>query len=120
MIDKATLNQFTGTLNYFKHALTGYLYTDGVEYVAREGKAYWLIDKILLTMKYEAKMQSRQRQEFSFWKLRVNLEEQSAILTCDNGNGKIVWEEKIEYTNFELPEIDLWFENQVLILPSEH
>lgn len=35
-----------GTENYYQHFLGGY-YTDGVKYVAKECKAYWLIDAVM-------------------------------------------------------------------------
>ncbi len=107
------LKQFSGTENWYKH-LSGYLYTDGVQYVAQEGGAYWLIDKILFTTKTKNNLQ-----EFGVWKLRVN-EDKSAILICEDGNYNELYREQIEWTDFPLESIELWFENSVLILPSEH
>ena len=48
MLTKNELRQFTGTEHWYRD-ISGYLYTDGVLYVAQEGGAFWLIDKILLT-----------------------------------------------------------------------
>ncbi len=45
-LNKSDLTQFTSTTQYYKH-LMGLLYTDGVQYVAEQGKAYWLIDAIV-------------------------------------------------------------------------
>jgi len=113
------LKQFTGTENWYKHPLSGYTYTDGVKYLAEKGEAYWLIDKILLTMKHEAKLQLQDYQEFTSWRLLVN-EDRTATLTAEDGNNHEIYSEKIDYTDFPLQEIMLWFENGVLILPSEH
>lgn len=113
------LKQFTGTMNYYRHPLSGYKYTDGVQYLAEKGEAYWLIDKILLTMKHEAKLQLQDYQEFTSWRLLVN-EDKTATLTAEDGNNHKIYSEKIDYTDFPLQEIMLWFENGVLILPSEH
>ena len=107
------LRQFSGTEHWYKH-LSGYLYTDGVQYVAQEGGAYWLIDKILFTTRAKNNLQ-----EFSAWKLGVN-EDRSAILVCEDGNYHELYREEIEWTDFPLNKIEIWFENGVLILPSEH
>jgi predicted nucleic-acid-binding Zn-ribbon protein len=113
MLTTNELRQFSGTENWYKH-LSGYFYTDGVLYVAQEGGAFWLIDKILLTTRAKNNLQ-----EFGVWKLEVN-EDKSAILVCEDGNYNELYREKIEWTDFPLNKIDLWFENGVLILPSEH
>jgi hypothetical protein len=53
------------------------------------------------------------------WKLTVR-SDRSATLTCDDGNGTVVFTKEIEYTDFPLDEISLWFTNNVIYLPSEH
>ena len=113
------LKQFTGTEHHYLHQLSGFKYTDGVQYLAEKAEAYWLIDKILLTMKHEAKLQLQDYQEFTSWRLLVN-EDRTATLTAEDGNNHKIYSEKIDYTDFPLKEISLWFENGVLILPSEH
>jgi len=113
MLTESGLMQFYGTENWYKH-LSGYLYTDGVRYVAQEGGAYWLVDKILFTTRVKKNLQ-----EFGVWKLTVN-EDSSAVLVCEDGNYNELYREKIEWTDFPLKRIELWFENGVLILPSEH
>lgn len=113
MLTENGLRQFSGTEHWYEH-LSGYLYTDGVLYAAKEGGAFWLIDKILLTTRYKAQLQ-----EFGAWKLEVH-EDRSATLVCEDGNYNKLYEEIIEWTDFPLKRIELWFENGVLILPSEH
>jgi len=113
MLAENELRQFSGTEHWYRH-LSGYLYTDGVLYVAQEGGAFWLFDKILFTTRAKKNLQ-----EFGVWKLEVN-EDESAILVCEDGNYNELYQEKIDWTNFPLKRIELWFENGVLILPSEH
>ena len=108
------LSNFTGTEHYFKHPLSGYVYTDGVQYLAEKAGAYWLLDKILITTRYKKKLQ-----EFGVWKLKVNANK-TATLICEDGNYNKLYEEKLDYTDFPLSEVELWMENNVLILPSEH
>lgn len=114
MLTADALRQFSGTEYWYKH-LSGYLYTDGVLYVAQEGGAFWLVDKILLTTRSMPALQ-----EFGVWKLTVNKEDESALLICEDGNDNELYREKIDWTDFPLDTVELWFENGVLILPSEH
>lgn len=108
------LSQFTGTERHFRHALSGYVYTDGVQYLAEKGKAYWLIDKILITTRHKQKLQ-----EWGAWKLTVN-KDNTALLVCEDGNGYVLHKEKLDYTDFPLETAELWFMNNTLILPSEY
>ena len=61
----------------------------------------------------------RAAEEFQVWKLTVR-PDRSATLTCDHGNGNIVFTKKIEYTDFPLDEITLYFANNAIHLPSEY
>lgn len=109
------LSRFTGTDNYYRHTLCrSVTYTDGVKYLAEKAGAYWLIEKVA-TNQLEAKIR---REEFQSWKLKVT--DGAAVLTCDDGDGNIVHREEITFTDFPLDEIDLWVENGVILLPSEH
>ena len=89
------------------------LYTEGVQYLAEQAGAYWLIDKVA-TLQLEQKIKA---EEFQVWKLRVA--DERATLACEDGNGNEVYREAIDFTDFPLAEIDLWFENNVIMLPSE-
>jgi hypothetical protein len=42
------------------------------------------------------------------------------LRSCDDGNSNIVFTKKIEYTDFPLDEITLYFANNVIHLPTEH
>jgi hypothetical protein len=78
--------------------------------------AYWLLDEIALAQRYEKSVAG---EEFQLWKLKVN-PDHTATLTCEDGNGKTVYGKAIEYTDFPLPEIALYFTNSVILLPSEY
>jgi len=58
-------------------------------------------------------------EEFQVWKLAVR-PDRTATLTCDDGNGNIVFTKEIKYTDFPLDEITLYFTNKVIHLPSEY
>jgi hypothetical protein len=113
----ADLSQFTGSENWYRHGINrNILFTDGAKYVADHGGAYWLLDEIAIIQLYERRVAA---EEFQVWKFTVR-PDRKATLTCDDGNGKIVFTKEIEYTDFPLDEITLWFANDVIYLPSEH
>lgn len=117
-LTEAELNQFTGSEHWYRHPLVrSILFTDGAKYLADKAGAYWLLDEIALAQRGEKAVAA---EEFQVWKLTVDLDRHSARLTCDDGNGRIVFEKAIEYTDFPLAEISLWFTNNTIYLPSEH
>ncbi|MBR0753550.1 hypothetical protein JQ604_15280 [Bradyrhizobium jicamae] len=123
MTDKLTnadLQQFTGgTGHWYRHNLVrGITYTDGVKYMAERAGAYWLIDEIALAQIGEPRVKA---EPFQSWKLRVA--DSKATLTCDDGNGNIVFSKAIDFTDFPLDQIDIWVEEgegRVILLPCEH
>lgn len=116
-ITKEELRQFIGTENWYRHTLVPkVLYTDGVKYLAERAGAYWLIDAISFRQ-MEAVIAGL---SFQVWKLKVNLAKSSAVLECSDGNGKVVHQSNIEYTDFPLPETQLYFVDNVLLLTSEY
>ncbi len=100
-ITKTDLMQFTGSQQWYRHGLVRkVLYTEGVQYIAEHAHAYWLIDEIAFGQCVPAIA----AQEFQHWKLTVDLERKSAVLTCEDGDDNIVARKKIEYTDFPLDE----------------
>jgi hypothetical protein len=111
------LQQFTGSLQWFRHGIVrSVLFTDGAKYVADQGGAYWLLDEIALAQRYDKRVAG---EEFQLWKLTVK-DDHTATLTCDDGNGKVVYSKAIEFTDFPLPEIALYFTGNTILLPSEY
>jgi hypothetical protein len=116
-LSKTDLMQFTGTEQWYRHAINRkVLFTDGAKYVADTAGAYWLLDEIALAQRYDKRVAA---EEFQVWKLAVRLDH-TATLTCDDGNGHIVYKKEIEFTDFPLDEITFYFANSVIYLPSEH
>lgn len=111
------LSQFTGTGTWFRHGINrDVLYTEGAQYVAEQGGAYWLLDAIAIAHRYERKVAA---EEFQVWTLKFR-DDRSATLICGDGDDNVVYTQPIEFTDFPLEEISLRFANGVIYLPSEH
>jgi len=110
------LRQFTGSEQWYRHPLVrSILFTDGAKYVADHAGAYWLLDEIALAQRADKRVA---REEFQVWKLTVK-PDRSATLACEDGNYRTVFEKPIEFTDFPIEHIELWFENNTIYLPSE-
>ncbi len=121
MTDSQNLNRelmhFTGSESYFRHGIVReVVFTEGVKFLADRAKAYWLLDEIALCQRYEERVAA---EEFQLWILTVNLD-QTAILSCEDGNGHAVYRKRIEYTDFPMREIKLYCANNTILLPSEY
>ena len=116
-LHKNDLAQFTGSANWYRHPFNRSItYTSGVQYVAEHGGAYWLLDEIVLAQKAIPAVAA---EPFQLWKLAVSADK-TATLTCENGNGGAVFTKQIDYTDFPLDEIQLYFTDDVILLPSEY
>lgn len=83
--------------------------------MAKQGSAYWLLDEIACGPNLPAVS----AEEFQVRCLIVNAD-QSAILTCDDGNDRVVLTKKIEFTDFPLSEGRFYFTGNTILLPSEY
>jgi len=92
------------------------LFTDGAKYVADQAGAYWLLDEIAIIQPHDPCVAA---EEFQVWKLAVNAD-QTGRLTCDDGNGRVVFTKPLEYTDFPPDGITLYFVNNTILLPSEY
>ncbi|MEY2758121.1 MAG: hypothetical protein RIR33_1899 [Pseudomonadota bacterium] len=111
------LAQFTGSETFYRHPLSGgCIYTEGAQYLAEAGSAYWLLDAILCPQPHVPELRSA---DFQVWTLTVR-KDRSARLVCADGNDVELYSHPISWTDFPLSKVTLWFANQTLYLPSEH
>jgi hypothetical protein len=93
------LAQFIGSENWYRHAINRAVgFTDGAKFVADQAGAYWLLDEIAIIQAHNARVAA---EAFQVWKLAVNAD-QTGVLTCDDGNGRVIFRKQIEYTDFPL------------------
>ena len=116
--DPAMLSNFTGTEKYYRINPRTVL-TDGTRYLAEEAGAYWLMDAIASYLP-----QFMGKQDFIVAKLVRSSSNCSAQLTLDDGNGHVLDQQHIEYTDFPMTSIQLYAcwngELWVLMLCSEY
>jgi hypothetical protein len=116
----AALSQHTGSETFYRHWTRRAVYTMGVQDMAERCEAHWLIDAILSHQR-SPKVRA---EEFQVWTLTRNKTGSGATLTCtDGGKGAepvVVARQRIPFTDFPLPHIELWFANGTLYLPNEH
>lgn len=116
-LTEADLRQFTGSEHWYRHGMVKtVLYTDGARHVAEAAGAYWLLDEIALAQRF---VKAVPAEPFQVWKLAVSADS-SASLTCEDGNGNTVYSKLIQFTDFPLPEITLWYTDNTILLPSEY
>jgi hypothetical protein len=113
----ADLWQFTGSECWYRHGLVRHiLFTDGAKYLADRAEAYWLLDEIVFAQRGQQRVAA---EAFQMWKLRVH-PDRTAMLTCDDGNGNVVFRKALDYTDFPLEEITLYYTDRTILLPSEY
>lgn len=121
-LSDADLAQFISTDVKYRHQFTPLLYTDGVQYMAEKGGAYWLIDEIAFSQRHKRIRTTKMLREFQIWELKVKEKDgrRSATLTmrADSDQGTII-RKRIPYTDFPLEYIKLYVEGGTLMLASE-
>ena len=121
---KISLQGFNGTQTYYSHWLPRFYYTDGVNFLASEAQAYWLIDAIASYQTNPNLLSNPALQQIQFWNLEVNFDK-SACLKCleDDGMAPAVTQ-TIPYTDFPLEKLTLYLQKGngywVLMVPSEY
>ncbi|MDA8089530.1 MAG: hypothetical protein M0Z61_04840 [Nitrospiraceae bacterium] len=121
---QADLIQFTGTSGYYRWSALypNMVLTDGARYLAEKAGAYWLMDAIASHIVYGGNRKRMREEGFVVAKMKVN--GRSARLTLDDGNGNVLARQRIGYTDFPKPGIELYAEygdgRWVILLPSEH
>lgn len=112
-LDLKDLGQFYGTEKYHKIPLFNeFNLTDGVIYIMSNGYS-WFITDCLAVLKFKFK-----DQPFKSVKLKL-LDDQKAKMIITDGNKKILYTQKYEYTTAK-KELNLYLTDNVLMLSNEY
>ena len=122
------LSNYIGTESYniFNYFLRDWVLTDGALFLAERCGAFWLMEEIGFAAKTYPSLVN---EPFVCWTLKV--EDHKAELTAEDGNEKVLFHKKIDFTDFPLDQSILWVERGawgpedrqnlfVIMLPSEH
>jgi hypothetical protein len=112
----AELNQFTGSTEFYPHWLAGFRYTEGVRFLEKQTRCYWLID--LIAILQVRALKDGWLREFQLWELFVK--DGRGILACSRDSDDVAFRQTIESTDFPIAYVHLYVEGGVLMLPSEH
>lgn len=110
-----TLREFTGTSQWYRHPLSGYVFTDGIKALAEKFHCFWLIDLVMshqLTPAVKA-------EPFQTWKLERLIDCRFEAVATD-GNKRLIARQEIAYSDFEADSVTLYFCDGILLLPSEY
>lgn len=118
-------SQFYGTEAYHKVSHLPYVLTDGAKYIADKAGAYWLMDAIASHVLITPAIWESQ---FAVATLDVDRKDNTATLTIDDGDGRVLARQEIEYTDYPEDQRQLYLCYQpggtefdwVLMLPSEY
>lgn len=109
------LSGFTGSATMYRHGMMRSItYTEGVQHLAEKTGSYWLLDKIA-AMQLDPAFKA---QSFQVWRIRVN--GTKGAIRVEDGNGSNFWSEDLDYTDFPEGQLDVWFTDNTILLPSEY
>lgn len=110
------LAQFSGAMTYYRIA-PKFLITDGVKYLADNAGCYWLLDAAVSHLIVLGT-------DDHFVLIRLVVEDQTAVLSLEDGNGLVHRKQAIPYTDFPLSQQTLYAcwdgDHWVLMLSGEY
>ena len=110
------LSGFTGTENWYRHwANPKITFTDGAHHFAEHAGngAFWFLDIIVTEL-------TGLQRELGFLHIVLNVIENEADITADDGNNNIVWQKHISYTDCPPGTYRFYFTNDVILLTTEY
>lgn len=109
------LADFNGSETFTRHWTRRAVMTEGVMYLCDKAESHWLVDVIVshqLTPSVRA-------EEFQTWTLTRDAQGSGAVVVATDGDEREIARQVIEFTDFPLMQVSIWFENDTLYLPSE-
>ena len=106
---------FTGSETWYRHWTRRLIHTEGVQYLAKQAGAYWLVDLVASWCQHPAIL----GQDFVVWHLRVNDDRSAEACATDGNDGELV-RQSLSFTDFPLAQIELYLTDNTLLLPSEY
>lgn len=111
------LKNFSGTENYYLSSFKTLKLTDGMNFLRNKLNCFWLID-VVESVQHLKKI--KENNHFILWTIKVNEDKTAIIKALDDSKGKILYSQKLEYTDFLLDEFEFYQINDVLLLKGEY
>ena len=89
--------------------------TDGVKFLCETAQCWWFAD-IIASHQFNEKVK---HEDFQVYQLDVN-EDQTALITITDGNGRVLDKQEVTYTDFPLETMTVWCVVKVALLPHEY
>ena len=119
-LNASDLAQFTGSDTVYRHWTERLVYTEGVQYLADKGGAYWLIDAVASYQPDKRITSSPELVDFQLWELVVCEDKSAALTVRADSDRPAAITQQIPFTDFPLERVKLYVCNGTLLLPSEY
>ena len=111
----AALCGFTGSEQFYR-MYPCVIITDGVKFLCDQAQCYWLIDGIF---SYQTIPKVAQ-EPFQVIDLAVDLEKRTGLILVTDGNDQELFRQVLEFTDFPMRAIKLYYTDQTVLLPWEY
>lgn len=112
---QATLRGFIGSEQWYR-THPNVLITEGVKFLCDQAQCYWLIDCV---SSYQL-IPKVAGESFQMVELTVDLENRTGTIVVTDGNDNELFRQVLEYTNFPLRALKLYYTDQTVLLPHEY
>lgn len=109
------LNGFIGSEHFYR-MYPNVIITDGVKFLCEQAQCFWLIDCIY---SYQT-IKNVVIEPFQVIDLTVDLEKHTGLIVVTDGNDVELTRQELEYTDFPLPKIRLYYTDNTVLLPREY
>jgi hypothetical protein len=99
----------------------GHVVTAGALMVAQDNGAFWFLD-VITSYQFEKRFQD---EEFQTWELYRRIKKDgthtdSFLVRATDGNGNVLCEQKIPFSDFPHDQLKLWNVQKTIMLPTEY
>lgn len=109
------LNGFIGSEEFYR-IYPNVIITEGVKFLCEQAKCFWLIDCIY---SYQT-IKNVVIEPFQVIDLTVDQEKSTGLIVVTDGNEVELTRQELEYTDFPLSKIRLYYTDRTVLLPREY
>lgn len=106
---------FTGSEQFYR-MYPNVIITEGVKFLCDQARCYWLLDCIF---SYQT-IRKVAREPFQVIDLAVDLEKRTGLILVTDGNELDLYHQALEFTDFPMRTIKLYYTDQTVLLPWEY